>query len=376
MTRRFRLPPFEVRACLTALAESIDWGLALLGVPHAWRQSEGEGVRLAVLDTGIDEDHPDLAAALDDARDFTGNRRGPIDGNGHGTHVAGTAAARRNDLGVVGVAPACRLLVAKVLGDDGSGDDRAVAAGVAWAVEAGADILSLSLGSPRPSALLREAVAAAAAKGRFVICAAGNSGEAARPGTRSSVPQRGRRTAASAGPQTRSGEAGRLTVFPRASTVDYPARWPETVAVAAVGRDGRVAPFSSRGDEVDIAAPGEDVLSTWLGGTFARVSGTSMAAPFVSGVAALALSKHRRQGGRTAIDNVEALLAHLKRTAIDAGPAGRDPAYGWGLVDPVSLLDDDPSGPPAPPPEPLPGGIWVWVPGGKVAALEANGKGA
>src|SRR5262245_13462417 len=127
------LPPFRVEATLTALAEPIDWSLTNYHVPVHWKATRGQGIRVAVLDTGIDESHPDLALAIDDARDFTRSRYGPIDQNGHGTHTAGTIAARQNNVGVIGVAPDCRLLIAKVLGDDGSGSSTNVAAGIDWA---------------------------------------------------------------------------------------------------------------------------------------------------------------------------------------------------------------------------------------------------
>lgn len=329
----YRLPPFRVEATFVTLSETIDWGLAAYGIPDVWKESSGQGIKVAVLDTGIDEQHPDLAAAIDDARDFTHSRFGPIDRHGHGSHVAGTIAARRNEQGVVGVAPDCRLLVGKVLSDDGAGGEISVAAGIDWACTAGADILSMSLGSPRPSQAIFQAVQRAAAAGKFVICAAGNDG--------------------------------------RSNSVNYPGRWRETIAVAAVDRRGRVADFSSRGPQVDIAAPGEDVLSTWLDGGYARLSGTSMATPFVSGVVALLLAKHRRQGGETPVRNVADLREHLARTATDRGPSGRDPAYGWGLIAPAALLAAE-AAPPAlhaasAVAEPREGGVWVWIPGGRVA---------
>lgn len=295
-----RLPPFVVQAAFVSLAEVVDWGLAAYGVPGHWRLTRGQGVRVAVLDTGIEADHPDLADALDDARDFTRSPSGPIDRLGHGTHVAGVIGARRNETGVIGIAPECRLLAAKVLGEDGSGGAEGVAAGIDWAAGAGADVLSMSLGSPEPSPRIAQAIERAVEKGKFVICAAGNRG--------------------------------------RPNSVDYPARWPTTVAVGAVDRNGCVARFSSRGDEVDVCAPGEDVLSTYVGGGYAKLSGTSMAAPFVSGVVALLLAKHRLHGGVTAVGNQAELLAHLARTATDAGPAGKDPNYGYGLINPASVL--------------------------------------
>lgn len=297
----FRLPPYRVESVAVALAETIDWGLSNFQIPQQWRDTRGQGIRVAVLDTGIETRHPDLAEAIDESRDFTGSVVGPADRVGHGTHVAGTIGARRNQIGVVGVAPECRLLIGKVLGDDGSGRDDHVAKGIDWACDLGADVLSMSLGSPQPSAAIAAAIARAVAKGKFVICAAGNSG--------------------------------------RPDSVDYPAKLPDTVAVGAVDRHGRVAPFSSRGDEVDICAPGEDVLSTYLNSGYAKLSGTSMATPFVSGVVALMLAKHRLHGGASPIHTNQQLIAHLQKSATDMGPSGKDPSYGYGLIDPQKVLD-------------------------------------
>jgi len=328
-----RLPPVKVEAAFTSLAETIDWGLTAFRIPQQWRDTQGEEIVVAVLDTGVDETHPDLADAILDARDFSRSHSGPQDKQGHGTHVAGTVAARRDDRGVVGVAPRCRLLIAKVLGDDGSGTSDRVAAGVDWACDAGADVLSLSLGSPVPDEPLERAIQRAVEKGKFVVCAAGNAG--------------------------------------RPNSVDYPAKWPTTVAVGAVDRNGQASRFSSRGPEVDICAPGQDVLSTYPGGGYAKLSGTSMAAPFVTGVVALLLSKHRSRGGRTPVRTQHQLVEHLRRTATDAGPAGKDPSYGYGLINPDSLLADN-IGPPQPPPMPT-DGVWVFIPGGH--AVEAVGGG-
>lgn len=299
-----RLPPVTVEDVCLTLAETIDWGLKLGGIPNQWRRTRGEGIRVAVLDTGIDAGHPDLAGAIEAARDFTGSVAGPLDRQGHGTHTAGTIGARENSVGVVGVAPECRLLVGKVLGDNGAGDARQVAAGIDWAVEAGADVLSMSLGSPVPSREIEAALRRAVSAGRLVVCAAGNDG--------------------------------------RANSVGYPAAWEElAVAVGAVDEAGRLADFSSRGPQVDVCGPGVNVLSTYLDGGYARLSGTSMATPFVSGVVALALAKHRRDGGGTPLTNQAELVEHLQRTARDAGPTGRDSGYGYGLIDPARVVGEE-----------------------------------
>lgn len=128
-----RLPPYRVEATYTAASEQVDWSLRRYGIPAQWRRSEGEGVRVAVLDTGVDESHVDLVGAIEQMKDFSGSRMGPSDRAGHGTHTAGTIGARRNDTGVAGVAPRCRLLIGKVLGDDGSGTSDDVAQGwIGW----------------------------------------------------------------------------------------------------------------------------------------------------------------------------------------------------------------------------------------------------
>jgi subtilisin family serine protease len=323
------LPPFRIEATFTALSETIDWGLTAYHIPDHWKATRGKNIKVAVLDTGIDEAHPDLKDAIDDARDFTRSRFGPIDRHGHGTHTAGTMGARQNDIGVVGVAPDCRLLIGKVLGDDGSGSSATVAAGIDWACDAGADVISLSLGSPEPDDTLLAAVQRAASKGKFIIAAAGNDG--------------------------------------RDNSVNYPARWRDTIAVAAVDANGQVADFSSRGPEVDIAAPGENILSTWPNGGYAKLSGTSMATPFIAGVVALAFALERQtENPRPPIRNVGDLRNLLSRTATDAGLAGFDPAYGWGLINPDSLLEPPHRADQPTIPAPVAGGMWIWIPGARV----------
>lgn len=293
-----RLPPYAVEATYTAASEQIDWSLRLYGIPEQWRRSEGEGVRVAVLDTGVEASHPDLRGAIEATKDFSRSRSGTDDRSGHGTHTAGTIGARRNETGVVGVAPRCRLLIGKVLGDDGSGTSEAVAEGVAWATEMGADVISLSLGSPQPSRALRAAIGGAIAAGRFVACAAGNEG--------------------------------------RARSVNYPAKWPETAAIGAVDQEGRLARFSSRGPEVTVCAPGVNILSTYPKAGYARLSGTSMATPFVAGVAALAIAERRESGGGGI--SQRAFMELLAATAKDAGPPGRDDGFGAGLIAPERVL--------------------------------------
>jgi subtilisin family serine protease len=309
----YRNPPWRfVAAPLAALAESVDWSLGDYGVPALWQQSRGEGVKVAILDTGCQVDHPDLTGAIAAALDFTDSPWGVGDRQGHGTWCAGLVAARQNARGLTGIAPACQLLVGKVLGDDGSGLDAWIVAGIEWAAANGANLISLSLGSPDPSPTIARACMAAEMAGILVICAAGNDGH----------------------------KAGGRT------TVNFPARYPSTLAVSAVDKAGVLAPFSSAGPEVDVAAPGVDMLSTFPTSRYARLSGTSMACPFVAGVAALAIAKHRRDGGATPLVSIEQLREHLLRGARDAGSIGRDDEYGAGIIRPGSVLGAEPG--PAP----------------------------
>lgn len=240
----FRNPPIDkVEAVsIQALSESLDWSVNFLGIPPLWQQSQGEGVVVAVLDTGCDLDHPDLQGAVIGSRDFTGSLSGVRDRSSHGTWCASAIGARKNDIGFCGIAPLVKLLIGKVLGDDGSGGEAGIIAGIQWADAQGANIISMSLGGPSMSMAVLAAIRAFLAKPhRFIICAAGNDG--------------------------------------RANSVGYPAKWEETVAVAAIDERGMLTSFSSRGPEVDIAAPGANMIAAVPVdmGSYARMSGTCIA---------------------------------------------------------------------------------------------------
>ena len=297
----YTLPPYKVEKVYITVSETIDWGLEMLNVPKIWHQTTGDGIKIAVLDTGIAFEHPDLRDTIFDAKDFTGSRSGPADVQGHGTHVAGIIAARQDSNGVVGVAPQAKLLIGKVLGDNGFGTARAVAEGIEWAIESNADVISMSLGSPYPDSFIHEAIYSAIQKNIFVVCAAGNRG-------------------------------------PRVGTVEFPGAFDEVVTVGAIDRRMLVPYFSSRGKQVDVVAPGDDILSTYPPHGYAVLSGTSMATPFVSGAVALILSKHKKFGGTTPINSQNDLLQHLIKTSIDAGPTGFDPSYGFGIINPTTLV--------------------------------------
>jgi subtilisin family serine protease len=232
------------------------WGVKRIqsGVVHQAGLLGGK-VRVAVLDTGIDASHPEFAGIYKGGYNFVAGNHQPVDGHGHGTHVAGTVAAARDGVGVVGVAPGIDLYALKVLGDDGSGSFSDVIAALQWCIQNNIHISNNSYGSGGdPGTLVKAAFDNSYTAGVLHVAAAGNSG--------------------GSGP-------------PWARAVNYPARWDSLIAVAATTQDDKRASFSSYGPEVELAAPGVSIPSTIPGGGYASYSGTSMASPHVAGVAAL-----------------------------------------------------------------------------------------
>jgi len=235
-------------------AASQQWALPKIQAPAAWEVARGTGVQVAVLDTGVDLRHDDLAGQVVAGPDLVDRDDAPQDEQGHGTHVAGTIAALMNNgLGVAGVAPAARVLAIRVLDAEGSGALSDIADGVLEAVRRGAKVLNLSLGGPSDGQTLRAAIQQAAAAGVLVVVAAGNEDTTA---------------------------------------ATYPASYPEVLAVGATTASDRRASFSNHGTYVGIAAPGERILSTKLGGGTTTLSGTSMAAPHVAAAAAVVWGAH------------------------------------------------------------------------------------
>ena len=289
-----------------------------MGIASAWERTTGGEVVVAVLDSGADLRHPDLAANLwtnpgeipgngvdDDADGYVDdvhgadvvNRDGdPSDDNGHGTHVAGIIGARRdNGIGSSGVAGRVRLMPVKVLDARAAGDAEDVAAGLRYAVAHGARIVNVSLAGPRPSRPLRDAVEAARRAGVLVVAAAGNDGRA-------------------------------LDDAP-----SYPVSLPaaNVLGVAAARRDGGLVAGSNYGAAAELAAPGEDILSTARGGWYELRSGTSVAAPMVTGAAALIAS------AAPALDYrglVSALTMSAQTTSLPSGTRRLDAGAAVGLA--------------------------------------------
>ncbi|HCC78613.1 MAG: hypothetical protein A2X25_09865 [Chloroflexi bacterium GWB2_49_20] len=269
-----------------------DWesqyGLPAIHAPQGWDLSTGSSaVTIAIVDTGVDLSHSDLAGKIVPGFDFVNNDNIPQDDRGHGTHVAGIAAATsNNNIGIAGVSWGARIMPVKVLDASGSGSYVNVSKGIIWAADKGAQVINLSLGGPMPSSMLEEAVNYAYDKGVTLVAAAGNSGS---------------------------------------NSVLYPARYPHVIAVAATDGSNNHAAFSNFGPEVDVSAPGVGIYSTTLGNTYAYLSGTSASAPFVSGLAAILR-------GMPSEPSPDEITTELETTAADLGVVGRDDYYGFGLI--------------------------------------------
>ncbi|AKO93482.1 S8 family peptidase [Priestia filamentosa] len=266
------LIPFKVQEVRESSNE-VPPGVRLIDAPLVWQQGyRGDEVIVAVLDTGCEVDHPDLKDQIVDVYNFTEDdtKENVKDYNGHGTHVAGTIAAMENDMGVVGVAPKAGLLVLKVLDKQGMGQTdwiiKAIKYAVEWRGKQGekVSIISMSLGGPQDDPALHKAVQEAVAANILVVCAAGNEGDG--------------------NDQT--------------DEYAYPGAYEEVVQVGSVNLRGQLSEFSNTNDKIDLVAPGEEILSTYLKGKFAVLSGTSMATPHVAGAAALLANKWKQDYGK------------------------------------------------------------------------------
>jgi len=290
------------------------WGVKRIGAGtvHA-AGNKALNVPVAIIDTGIDYSHSDLGGCLGASCkvaggfDFVNNDADPLDDEGHGTHVAGTVAALDNDAGVVGVAPEAKLYALKVLNSSGSGSFSDIIKALEWVVNNGTiKITNNSYGSSTdPGTLVKAAFDNAYAAGVLHIAAAGNSGSCAG----------------------------------KNDSVGYPAKYSSVVAVAATNSSDTRPCWSSTGSAVEISAPGVSINSTKLGGGYVVYSGTSMASPHVTGVAALVL------GTGAPLTNVQ-IRDILTSTAQDLGATGRDSLYGFGLINAIAAVGAVPSSPP------------------------------
>lgn len=256
MKRDVQVIPYQVVEEVEDVYE-VPKGIEIIQASEIWEQTKGKGIKVAILDTGCDLSHPDLMNQIIGGRNFTTDDNGEPDKyqdyNGHGTHVAGTIAALQNENGVVGVAPEASLFIVKVLDGDGSGQYEWIIDGINYAVEQKVDIISMSLGGPEDVPELHQAIQNAIKNNILVVCAAGNEGDG----------------------EDATDELG------------YPGCYNEVISVGAIDLERNSSRFSNSNNEIDLVAPGEKILSTYLNGKYAKLSGTSMATPHVTGALAL-----------------------------------------------------------------------------------------
>jgi len=269
-----------------------QWALAKIKAESAWKVATGSNVTIAVIDSGVDLDHPELAARVVEGYDFVSDDSEADDDYGHGTLVAGVAAAAaNNDVGIAGLAWNARIMPVKVLDGQGQGVSSNLTCALYWAADRGADIINISIISFGPSFGMQSAINYAANEGALIFSAAGN-------------------------------------LFEEGNPVTYPAAHDNVIAVAATDKDDAHAWFSSAGAFVDIAAPGVGIYSPFppTHDEYRSVYGTSLATPHGAGLAALVLSAVPSLSS----EEVETVI---KRSAVDLGDTGKDDKFGHGRID-------------------------------------------
>ena len=280
---------------------SESWGISAIGAEEAHSSDlTGRGIKVAVLDTGVDYTHPDIAPNYMDGYDFINDDNDPMDDNGHGTHVAGIIAGVKNGEGILGVAPEAEIYALKVSDSRGKGSFSGLIKGIDWAIEHDMDIVTMSITGTGGTKALQKAVQLAYEDyGIILVAAVGNGG---------------------------SGD------------VLYPAAYEEVIGVGSVTEDSEKSSFSRTGEEVELVAPGSGIKSAAIDGKYRVSSGTSMATPFVTGAAALVLETDETLwensgavdgDGKWTNDEVRSIL---RNTAIDLGDEGVDEEFGYGLL--------------------------------------------
>jgi subtilisin family serine protease len=282
--------------------QEYGWELIKFNIQSIWSQAEGDGVVVAVIDTGCDLDHPDLKENLLDGKNFINTSKAPEDDNGHGSHVSSTIAALNNGTGMVGIAPKTKILPVKALNAEGSGSIDVISKAVVWAADQGVDFITMSLGSPNGVSCLDDAIGYANSKGCVVFCAAGNSGE----------------------------------------NVDimYPAKYEQTISIGAIDENLDRTSFTCSGESLDFLAPGHNILGCIPGGRYALMSGTSMSNPFAVGCASLLLSYNKKYK-KYQLENYNGYIDTFKTSCLDLN----NPRYkgikkyqGYGILNPSKLF--------------------------------------
>lgn len=247
----------------TTSPQILGWEISKFNINKFWPKTTGKNVKVAVIDTGCDLDHPDIFNNLLPGINLINPRKPPHDDNGHGSHVAGTIAAENNGTGMVGVAPDAKIMPVKALDRNGSGTSVAVANGIVWSANNNADFITMSLGSEKPDKNIYQAIQYATSRGSVIFCAAGNSGPSV--------------------------------------DIMYPAKYKETISIGAIDENLERTDFTCAGDSLDFLAPGHNIFSIVPDNGYAMMSGTSMSNPYVVGCACLLL-EHMNYKKMSSID--------------------------------------------------------------------------
>ncbi|MFI6319463.1 S8 family peptidase [Nonomuraea sp. NPDC050556] len=299
-----------VAGCSTEQPDPLEpqqWAVPAMKLPQAWQTAKGDNVVIAIIDTGVDTNHPDLKDKIVKGYDFVAGDDDPMDQNGHGTHVAGIAAAvTDNGVGIAGAAPNAMIMPVRVLGTVGSGDQATIVKGIKWAADNGAKVINMSLGETGlmsrllKGGVLNPAIQYAHDKGAVVVAAAGNEGTAKQPYK----------------PTT------------------------QVLVVGASDQQGKPADFSNFGADQAVSAPGVRILSTLPtyktpetlknGSGYGMLDGTSMASPYVAGLAALLVGQGK---------SPDETMAAIRRTARNPN---KDPRLGLGIVDAQAAVTSSP----------------------------------
>ncbi|HIW34365.1 MAG TPA: S8 family peptidase [Candidatus Paenibacillus intestinavium] len=231
----------------------IPWGIDTVRAPQVWQYTTGRQIKIGVIDTGIDFQHPALKGSILPGINLINRGMPPLDDNGHGTHIAGTIAASNPAHGMIGIAPHALIAPVKAFDQNGSAYVSDIIQAIDWCVRNGMDVINMSFGMKTRSKAMLNAVIRAYNKGVIIVASSGNES--------------------------------------KKKSIDYPARYPHTIAVGATNSLRKVAPFSNQGIYIDIFAPGDRIVSAWLNGDYHEMSGTSMATSHVSGAVALLLER-------------------------------------------------------------------------------------
>lgn len=303
----FYLLPYEKEDLFMAqnVNQQMGWQITAFDLPKIWKYTQGESVTVAIIDSGIDLEHPDLVSNIVPGKNYVEDGMPPFDSGEHGSHVAGILAASNDDYGVVGVAPKCKIMPIKVLNTYGAGKIEWVADAIRFAVDNGADLISMSLGCRNPVDKVLESINYANDHKTVCFVAAGNAGST--------------------------------------KQLLYPAAYSECMSIGAVDENCMRASFSCTGPNLDFVAPGVKIFSTVPKSSYAFLSGTSMACPFAVGVASLILSEKRlsdptvRLGIQDYRDIMKEKCLDIKNLDANLDKSGSKFWQGMGIIRPAEF---------------------------------------